>query len=216
MTHSGKKAKKPKKPPVDKEDVRARLQRARERQLLVRVRRWIPGSDRLEGFVVGVGARWVLLQRLSDQITFDGWQLVRCKDVQAVSVEPDDGSFQVRALRARGLWPPGAPALDPARDVGGDGGGGEDVLGDTAGVVASLAKAAPLLAVFDEFAAADAFAVGAVVSVDSDRLRLMEVNPRGVWVPKPRAFDLGDVTRLEVGGGYLEALRLVAGPPPAP
>ncbi|MEU2351169.1 hypothetical protein [Modestobacter sp. NPDC013298] len=38
--------------------------------------------------MVGVGEKWVALQRLSDRIVFDGWHLIRVKDIQAVSTIP--------------------------------------------------------------------------------------------------------------------------------
>ena len=62
-----------KKPPIDKKSVLTRLDHAREHQLLIHVRRWIPDADRLEGFVVAIGNEWVALQRLSGRIAFDGW-----------------------------------------------------------------------------------------------------------------------------------------------
>src|SRR4051794_17023762 len=98
-----------KKPPIDKAAVLTRLSPAQQNQLLVTVRRWIPRADRLEGFVVGIGDKWVALQRLSDRIAFDGWQLIRVKDIQAVSIDPDPDCFEVRALKARSLWPPSVP-----------------------------------------------------------------------------------------------------------
>jgi hypothetical protein len=54
-----------------------------------------------------------------------------------------------------------------------------------------------------------------VTSVDASKLRLLEVSTRGGWGRKPRTFDPADVTRLDFGGGYEQALSLVAGSPPA-
>src|SRR4051794_37375811 len=123
-----------KKPPIDKGAVSARLSRAQQEQLLVTVRRWIPDADRLEGFVVGIGQKWVLLQRLSDRIAFDGWQLLRLKDIQAVSIDPNPDCFEVRALKARSLWPPSAPKL---------------ALDDVVGAVGSAYAATGMVSVFD-------------------------------------------------------------------
>ena len=191
-----------KKPPIDKKAVGARLAHAQEHHLLVTVRRWIPGADRLEGFVVGIGRKWVAIQRLSGMITLDGWFLVRLKDVQAVSLEPDPDCFEVAALKARAMWPPTALDVD---------------LDDVVGLLrsASRSSAAAMVSVFDEFARPDACWIGAVTSVDDSTLRLLEVDTRGGWARKPRTFDPADVTRLDCGGGYEEALGLVAGPPPA-
>jgi hypothetical protein len=189
-----------KKPPIDKAAVLSRLSRAQQNQLLVTVRRWIPDADRLEGFVVGTGQKWVALQRLSDRIAFDGWQLIRVKDIQAVSIDPDPDCFEVRALKARSLWPPSAADL---------------ALDDVVSAVDAASAATGMVSVFDEFDRPDVCWIGGVASVDDSKLRLLEVNTRGGWARKPRTFDPADVTRIDFGGGYEEALRLVAGSPPA-
>jgi hypothetical protein len=177
----------------------ARLEHAHDEKLLVRVRRWIPRADRLDGFVVGVGATWVALHHLSDRVTFDGWQLVRLTDIQAVSTNPDPDCFEMKALQARSLWPPMPPAVD---------------LDGTVGMITSAAAAGPLISVFDEFASPDLCWIGVPGSVDQDEVRLIEVGPRADWSRKPRRFSTEDITRLDVGGGYEEALHLVAGPRP--
>lgn len=191
---------KPKKPPIDKKAVLARLEHAQERRLLVSVRRWIPGADRLEGFVVAIGDKWVALQRLSDRIAFDGWQLLRLKDIQAVSTNPDPDCFEVKALKARALWPPTKPDVD---------------LDHVVGALRTVSAATPMVSVFDEFDRPDVCAIGAVRSVDESSLRLLEVNVRGGWARKASFHDPADITRLDFGGGYEEALSLVAGSPPA-
>jgi hypothetical protein len=177
----------------------ARLSRAQQNQLLETVRRWIPDADRLEGFVVGIGQKWVALQRLSDRIAFDGWQLIRVKDIQAVSVDPDPDCFEVKALKARSLWPPSAPDL---------------ALDDVVSAVDSASGPTAMVSVFDEFDRPEVCWIGEVTSLGDSKLHLLEVNTRG-WARKARTFDPADITRIDFGGGYEEALRLVAGSPPA-
>ena len=189
-----------KKPPIDQQALVKRLARAQQNQLLVTVRRWIPKADRLEGFVVGIGEKWVALQRLSDRIAFDGWQLIRVQDIQAVSMDPDPDCFEVKALKARSLWPPSAPEL---------------TLDDVFSAVDSASAATALVSVFDEFDRPDVCWIGDVTSLDDSKLHLLEVNTRGGWARRPRTFDPADVTRIDFGGGYEEALRLVAGPAPS-
>lgn len=191
---------KPRKPPLDKKSIVARLEHAQEQQLLVHVRRWIPHADRIEGFVVGVSKKWVAFQRLSDGMTFDGWVLLRLKDIQAVSTEPDPDSFEVKALKARGQWPPSMPELN---------------LDDAVEVLRTAAGVATVVSVFDEFDLPDVCWIGSVALVNKSKLRLLEVNTRGGWARKTRAFTPDDITRVDVGGGYEEALLLVAGEPPA-
>ena len=193
-------ARKPTKPPTDKKSVRNRLEYAEEGQLLVRLRRWIPAADALDGFVVGVGERWVALQRLSDRVAFDGYQVVRLKDIQQVSIDPDPACFEIKVLRERHLWPPSRPALE---------------LDDTVGVVGTASKLSSMLSLFDEFARPDVCSIGSMVSADDSAVMLLEVNPRGEWFRTPTAFDPRSITRIDFGGGYEEALELVAGSPPS-
>jgi hypothetical protein len=194
------KGKKPKKPPLDEAAMRERFEHAQAQLLLARVRRWIRGADVIEGFVVGVGSKWVALQRLSDRIEFDGWTLLRLKDIQAVSLDPDEECFEVKALKARGQWPPSPAAL---------------ALDQPENMLASAGRDGTMICVFDEFSRPDVCWIGSIAALDEHSLALREVNTRGGWARSTRAFDPSDVTRVDLGGGYEEALHLVAGPPPA-
>ncbi|WP_258725961.1 hypothetical protein [Cellulomonas sp. NS3] len=193
------KSSKPKKPPIDKKAVTAKLERAQQDQLRVRVRRWIPDADPVEGFVVGIGRRWVALAQLSDRILLDGWALVRLKDIQAVKIYPDPNTFATRALRLRSQWPPVAPPVD---------------LDHTVAAITAATKVAPLLTVHEEFARPDVCWIGMVRSVDDTTLALHEVDGEANWLRKVTMIDLDSITRLDMGGGYEEALHLVAGEPP--
>lgn len=190
--------KKPKKPPVSKASILERLARARAEQLAVRVRRWIPSADRVDGFVVDLGPDWVALVPLHGFI-LNGWCLLRVKDIQAVSIRPDPDALEVRVLKARGQWPPRVPDVQ---------------LDDLPSALCSAAAAASLITIHTEFDRPDACWIGSLLSVEGGMLSLLEVDDEGEWERKPRAFDLDDVTRIEFGGDYEEGLALAAGPAP--
>lgn len=193
------KKKKPKRPSTDTGLVLDRLARARDSSQPVGVRRWIAGADRVDGFVTDIGAAWVALEKLDDRVRPDGWSLVRLRDIKSISIDPDPDCFEIKALRARGLWPP-----TPTRVS----------LDDVAAVVRSAAAADPVTTVFVEDDRPQVCWIGAVVSVGEQALRLLEIDTQGEWRRKSRSIDLEDITRIEFGGGYEEALRLVAGPRP--
>ena len=181
------------------EKAAARLARAQAEGLLVRVRRSLPDADVLDGFVVAVRTEWLALARLSDRIELDGWTLLRSADVRAVKLEPDPDCFEIRALRARGQWPPADPGVP---------------LDDTAGAVLAAGASQRLVALHRELDRPDVAWIGAVLGVEASTLSLLEVGVRADWASQPRRFDLDDVTRVDFGGGYEEALALVAGPAP--
>jgi len=79
--------KKSRKPPIEQESILARLACARDEQLYVSVLRWIPDSDRHDGFVLGGGERWVSLAKV-DGVSLDGWCLLR-RNIQSVFLDPD-------------------------------------------------------------------------------------------------------------------------------
>ncbi len=191
---------KPKRPSTDTSLVLGRLARALDTHQLVGVRRWIAGADRVDGFVTGIGAAWVALAKLDDRVRPDGWSLLRLRDIKSVSIDPDPDCFEIRALRARNLWPPTPIGV---------------ALNDVAALVRSAARAEPVITVFVEDDRPRICWIGSVMSLGEQTLRLLEIDTQGEWRRKPRAIDLEDITRIEIGGGYEEALRLVAGPPPA-
>lgn len=187
-------------PPIDKREVRQRLDRARSAGNLVRVRRWVPDSELVEGFVVARSKSWVTLAKLSDSINLDGWVSLRAADIQSVTVIPTEDCFEIKVLQAREQWPPVPPTSFVDTTV-------EELL-------TSLGAATPLVTVYREFERPDTCWIGSVTRTDDATLALLEVNVAGGWARRPRMFDLADLTRIESGGGYEDALALVAGAAP--
>jgi len=185
--------------PAEAEQIRARLERARDEGFPARVRSWIPDADLVDGFVVALGREWVALARLSDRIELNGWTMLRLKHVRAVKLTPDPDAFKVKALKARGQWPPTPPSVR---------------LDDVSDLVTDVAATASMVAVHCELDRPDVCWIGAVREVKGKTLSLLDVKPNGSWDRKPQKFDLDDVTRLDFGDGYQDALLIVAGPAP--
>jgi hypothetical protein len=96
-------------PPLSPEKVAGRLNRAQTELGLIAIRRWIPDADVTDGFVVAQSDDWILLAILSDRAVLDGWIAVRRGDIQSVTRYPVEDSFEIKALQARGQWPPTPP-----------------------------------------------------------------------------------------------------------
>lgn len=136
--------------------------------------------DVLEGYVVAIGAEWLLLARLDPAIVLDGHA-----DLRRVR-RRQSGEMAQQALTLRGQWPP-RPA-EPALDLDG-----------TDGLLASL-MTLPVLTIHPEHDNPDICFVGAPVSRDQRTLRLVEVTPRRVWNSQPTEFRVAGITRIDVGG----------------
>ncbi|WP_019136883.1 hypothetical protein [Cellulomonas massiliensis] len=183
-----------------RERLRARLERARDEQLFVRIRRRPSDVDAVDGFVVGIGSRWVAVVRLSEALELNGWSLLRVDDIRSVRIEPDHAAFEIKALQARGQWPP------PSADVR---------LDDDVEALRDAAAQSPLVTILRERDKPDVCWIGVVRKIRGSTLSLLTVDNRAAWDRRPTRYDLDDVTRVDWGGGYEHTLHLVAGPAPA-
>jgi hypothetical protein len=88
---------------------RRRLHEALDCHDLVRVRLTPKYTDRLSGFVVGIGEEWALLALTIDGGYFDGYMAFRLKDLARVR---RDSGFEGRFARTQPQWPPTSPPVD--------------------------------------------------------------------------------------------------------
>ncbi|MDP9865926.1 MULTISPECIES: hypothetical protein [Streptosporangium] len=181
--------------------IRKDLRRALGAGRPVRVRRAIKGADRLSGYVIGVGRTWVLLQEISCELRLDGYAAVRLRDVESASGAGWAGSdFTHRALRSAGERARPLPGVD---------------LDSTAGLIETLGAGFPLLGLHIERVDPDVMYVGHARGITrKGRLRLQEISSKAVWESTCVRHRLADTTRVDAGGGYLDALHRVGGVPP--
>jgi len=181
-------------------DVRAELAKAAEDRALVRISRSIRRSDKVDGFVVGLGQEWVLLALLDANIYLDGYVALRLTDVSKVKRRGGPDTFVGRALTARGHWPPVAVDVD---------------LDSVAELIRTAAEMAPLVTLHIEAEAPDVCFIGRPVRFARRSVRLLEIDPQAEWNSKPTKWAFDELTRVEFGGRYEEVLALIGGPPPA-
>lgn len=166
---------------------------------LVLLRRNIWKADVLEGFVVDLDRGWVVLHIVYD-VGLNGWSVVRLDTVRAVEREPAN-SFLPRALAHFGEEP--APVLVDLSD-------GRDAI-------RSLATTFPILTVFTEGDDPRSAVVGRPIRAGKKKVDLLEITADGSWErAEPRRLRYEDITRIDVGGRYEQALHQLGGYPPVP
>jgi hypothetical protein len=166
----------------------------RDKTLVKFTRPFEEGS--VNGYVLNIGPRWFLLALIEDGIRFDGFQCFRLSDVRELQVPHPYAAFAEAALKKRGERLPKKPRvrLD----------GIEELL-------VSATRAFPLVTIHREKLDPDVCEIGRVVQVKDDRVSLLEINPDATWDTEPKQYRLRDITRLDFGGEYEEALHLVGG-----
>ncbi|GIH75161.1 hypothetical protein [Planobispora longispora] len=178
------------------------LKRARRSGKPVRVSREIDGADRLDAYVVGIGRKWVLLHSISDALHLDGYSAVRLRDIKCATSSGWKGSTMThRALTLRGEH------VQPLAGVD---------LDSTAGLIETLTRAFPLMAVYVEKVDPDVCHIGRAHGITRrKRLRLQEIGPAADWAHACSTSETtADITRIDVGDGYVDALHAVGGDPP--
>ena len=180
---------------------RERLEAARADRRYVRLRRGITGAHDLDGYVVDIGTKWVLLARVDPMVVLDGFVAVRIADVAKVAERTSSAHFVRRALEIRGAWPPdrAVPALD---------------LDGRRALLSSAGAQYPLITLHIEKSRPDACWIGAFHGFGGRQVGLVCVTTNARWEDDVTGFRVSDVTRVDVGGRYDGALGQVAGPPP--
>jgi hypothetical protein len=116
-------------------------------------------------------------------------------------VGPDPYSeFAESALKQRGERRPKKPRVS-VKSI-------EDLL-------LSAGRAFPLVTIHREQVDPDVCWIGQVLGVEHGRVSLLEINPDATWDENPAEFTIGEITRVNFGGDYEDALFLVGGNPPS-
>jgi hypothetical protein len=177
--------------------IRADLNAAAASVALVRILRTIRGADSVDGFVLKIGAEWLLLQNLDPGMFLDGHVSLRVRDIRRVKPLPS-GSFAARALQHYGDRPRMPGRVD---------------LSSTRTLIESSSRRFPLVTIHVERRDPSVCYIGVPVDVNSRTLRLREITPDADWENEPRSYRLADVTRVDIGGRYERALLAVGGRP---
>jgi hypothetical protein len=175
-------------------NLRSRLEHARSAGSLVRITRsFTDGWE--DGYVLALGPELVLLAVVGHGIRFDGYQVYRLADISRLDDPAPHAAFVESALNLRGLPRPSTPPvhLDSLPDL-----------------LRSATAAFSLVTIHTEDEDPEVCWIGQVVETDSDRVVLRHITPDADWDDLPDTYPLDEITRIDFGGSYENALWLVA------
>jgi hypothetical protein len=173
-----------------------RLEDAVRDQCLIRLSRRFEDSS-IRGYVLEVGPSFFLFTVVSDRVHFDGFECFRVKDLKGIKPDPYT-TFVESALKKRRECRPRKPSVNVASI--------EELL-------LSASRAFPLVAIHTEVKDPDVCWIGRILGVNRGRVSLLEINPDAAWDNRPTEHRLNDITRVNFGGEYEDALHLVGGAP---
>lgn len=175
------------------------LRRAMATRAPVRLTRHIPGADVIQGYVVGIGRKWVLLANL-DSLRIDGYIAVRLTDIARLQPRRTR-VLTKKVVRARNTWPPAAPTTAVDLDT-------------TRRLIATAHEHATLVVLHPEREDPDVAFVGVPSKYGPRSLWLTEITPKAKWNGSISEWKFAEITRVEFSGSYEKDLLLVGGPPP--
>jgi len=175
------------------------LEAAVDRKQLVRFTRPFEQGS-INGYVLAVGPRWLLLALVSGDIRFNGFQCFRLRDVRELQIPHPHARFVQAALKKRGERVPKKPRVAVAS------------IGE---LLQSANRSFPLVTIWREEVDPDGCWIGRVRDVDRRRVALLEINPDARWHDEPTDYRLSEITRVDFGGDYEDALSIVGGSPPS-
>jgi hypothetical protein len=168
-----------------------RLREAQRETELVDVTR-VDAFDSLSGYVVEVGSDLFVIQNVSDDVTLDGYSVVRLGDVSKIIARGDE-HFAAHALSLLGLEP-----AEPDLNVP-----------DFETILRSLRDRDELVTIALEKVAPDVVYIGKVERVENSGVFVRLIDPDALW-RDTEFYDFGEITQVSFGGRYEAALLLVA------
>lgn len=151
-------------------------------------------GDRIDGYVVGIGAKWVLLCHTTEGGYFDGHIAVRLADVRRVR---RDVNLTARFAPTRPEWPPTAlPGVD---------------LDSTRGLLRSFATHRELVGI--ETTRRSAMWIGYPDDIIGAHFYLWEIKPDATWHDRPLGYRIRRISTVRMDALYFRALTAVADPP---
>jgi hypothetical protein len=151
-------------------------------------------DEYLRGFILDYSDTLTLLNVLDSDFYLNGFTVIRNSDITHYRTYDNEDYFLNRALRLKSIKARRKPAVD---------------LTDWKTLLLSAQKLFPLLTIHREAISNEVCYIGKLVSVTEKTFTLYEIDPSAEW-DRPYRRRLSDLTKVDFGGGYEDALWRVA------
>ncbi len=154
------------------------------------VKLWRQPIDKhpLEGYVVGLSNKWVLLEVIEgDPLVFDGYQTVRLADITLCKM---DNSFVSEYFQRREVFPRTQPKVD---------------LTDLHSLLPGVSKDYAMFVIECERVEPGICFIGVAEGLTKRSLWMKKFSSNAKWIDTEK-FKLKDITSINFGGGYVNAL----------
>ena len=162
---------------------------------LIRIERSSVEDGSIDGYVVALGPQFFLMEVIDDSIRMDGHYCLRYQDVTDCESPCSRRDFIEKVLRLRGAVRGEKPQVD---------------LSSIEAIVQTVGTSQPILTIHPEEADPGTCYIGEYRGIDGGYLNLLELTTDGKWSEESGKYAVEEITRVDFGGSYEEALLLVA------
>jgi hypothetical protein len=179
---------------------RSFLLRAVEKKLLIRFSRPLERGS-VNGYVLDVGPKFILMAVFGDGFTLDGFLCCRISDIRGLKYASDSiASMYQTVLHKRGQEIPPRPPID---------------LAAVESILQTANQIFPLVAIHREKMKPGVCHIGRVTRISKDKFWMREIDTDASWDDDELfRYKLSDVTLVEFDGDYERGLHEAGGPPP--
>jgi hypothetical protein len=174
---------------------KSQLALARRNKLLVRFASALERGT-VNGYVLHIGPQFFLIALVSDGLRPNGFQCYRLADIRKLQVPDKFARFHEAVLKKRRTRFPKNPRVD---------------VSSLEKLLRTANRAFPLITIHREKVDAGACWIGRVVDLGRGRVTLLEIGPDASWEDDLETYRLSEITRVDFGGDYENALQLIGG-----